>query len=285
MFFPSRQPTTTNNNMDRSRPLTFPVTTLLLALFGAPVLAEEFDCLIEARQNVEIRSPVEAIIESVKVRRGDWVKRGQVLVTLQSGPERAAYGLAQTRAQMQGEIKAAQARVDLATKKFNRADDLHKKNFVSSNAREEAEAELKIANEELLRAQDNQRLSLHESNRAGELLALRTIRSPFDGVVVEVLLKPGEFGATSIRDPIMKLAEIDPLHVEVILPFAMYGKVKVGQEAIVTPEAPIGGRLKTRVSVIDRVVDAASGTFGVRMVLPNPRGEIPAGIRCKADFS
>lgn len=283
MFFHSVNPTT--ENMDRSRPLTFSVMTILLALHVAPALGEDFDCLIEARQNVEIRSPVEAIIESVKVRRGDWVKRGQVLVTLQSGPEKAAYGLAQTRAQMQGEIKAAQARVDLALKKFNRADDLYKKNFVSSNAREEAEAELKIANEDLLRAQDNQQLSRHESNRAGELLALRTIRSPFDGVVVEVLLKPGEFGATSIRDPIMKLAEIDPLHVEVILPFSMYGKVKAGQEATVTPEAPVGGKLKTRVEVIDRVVDAASGTFGVRMILRNPRGDIPAGIRCKADFS
>jgi len=257
----------------------------LLLLPGAPAIGEEFDCLIEARQNIEIRSPVEAIIESVKVRRGDRVSRGQVLVTLQSGPEKAAYNLAQSRAMMQGEINAAQARADLAQKKFNRADDLAKRNFISTNARDEAEAELRLATVELQRARENRQLSIHEAKRTGELLAMRTIHSPFDGVVVEVLLKPGEFGATSIRDPIMKLAEIDPLHVEVILPMSMYSKVKPGQAATVIPEAPIGGRIKTTVSVIDRVVDAASGTFGVRMVVPNGDGEIPAGIRCKAAFS
>lgn len=262
------------------------IPALLWLLAHAPLAAAaDYDCMIEARQNIEIRSPVEAIIESVKVRRGDRVVRGQVLVTLESGPERAAYDLAQSRAIMQGEIKAAEARVDLAQKKFSRADDLFKKNFVSANARDEAEAELRLATEELRRAKDNQVLAGHEAKRAGELLAMRTIRSPFNGVVVEVLLKPGEFGATSIRDPIMKLAEIDPLHVEVVLPVSLYNKVKQGQAATVMPEAPIGGKLKTTVSVIDRVVDAASGTFGVRMVLPNAKGEVPAGVRCKANFS
>ena len=258
---------------------------LVTGVAGIAANAAEYDCMIEARQNVEIRSPVEAIIESVKVRRGDLVTRGQVIVTLESGPERAAYALAQSRAQMQGEIKAAEARLDLAQKKLQRAQDLHKQNFISANARDEAEAEHRLATEELRRARDNQQLNIHEAKRTGELLAMRTIRSPFSGVVVEVLLKPGEFGATSIRDPIMKLAEIDPLHVEVVLPVSLYGKIKPGQQAIVMPEAPIGGKLKTTVSVIDRVLDAASGTFGVRMILPNAKGEIPAGIRCKANFS
>jgi len=248
-------------------------------------MSADYDCMIEARQTIEIRSPVEAIIESVKVRRGDHITRGQVLVTLESGPERAGYELAQSRAKMQGEINAAEARVDLAQKKFSRAEDLHKRNFVSANALDEAGAERRLAIEELRRARDNQVLAVHEAKRAGELLAMRTVRSPFKGVVVEVLLKPGEFGATSIRDPIMKLAEIDPLHVEVVLPVSLYGKIKPGQQVTVMPEAPIGGKLKTTVSVIDRVVDAASGTFGVRMILPNAKGEIPAGVRCKVDFS
>ena len=51
---------------------------------GTVATAADYDCMIEARQNIEIRSPVEAIIESVKVRRGDRVTQGQVLVTLQS---------------------------------------------------------------------------------------------------------------------------------------------------------------------------------------------------------
>ena len=51
--------------------------------------------------------------------------------------------------------------------------------------------------------------------------------------LAEHILKPGEFGAISFKDPIMKLAEIDPLYVEVVLPSSMYGKVKRGQRVAV----------------------------------------------------
>jgi len=257
---------------------------ILISQAGQLRAASEYDCMIEARQSVEIRSPVEAVIESVKVRRGEFVRKGQVLVTLQSGPERAALALAQSRATAIGEIKAAETRVDITEKKLRRAEELYKKNFISSNARDEAQAEYQLATEELRRARENQKIAELEAKRSAEVLALRTIRSPFNGVVVEVLLKPGEFGAITFKDPIMKLAEIDPLHVEVLLPVGLYGRIKPGQHATVAPEAPIGGRYETVVKIIDRVVDAASGTFGVRLELPNKKHTIPAGVRCRVQF-
>lgn len=257
------------------------------AVLLAPPLAHaasEHDCMIEARQHIEIRSPVEAVIESVKVKRGDLVAKGQVLVTLESGPERAAVALAQSRAKMQGEIKAAEARLEIAEKKARRAEELFKQNFISANARDEAQAEFKLATEELRRASENKRLAELEAARASEVLNLRTIRSPFEGVVVEVLLRPGEFGAITFKDPIMKLAEIHPLHVEAVLPVSVYGQVRPGQRAIVMPEAPVGGKHETTVAVVDRIVDAASGTFGVRLELPNRKHAIPAGVRCRVQF-
>ena len=253
-------------------------------LAPAAALSAEFDCMIEARQMVEIRSSVEAVIESVKVQRGSLVTKGQIIATLESGPERAAYNLAEERARNTGEINLSEARIDLATKKLKRVEELHRQNFVSSNARDEAQGEFRLASEELTRARENQRLAVLEAQRAREVLAMRTIRSPVSGVVVEVMRKPGEFGAISFKDPIMKLAEIDPLHVEAILPAAMYGKVKRGQRAVVTPEATIGGRYETKVAIVDPVIDAASGTLGVRLELPNRKGLIPAGVRCRLEL-
>jgi RND family efflux transporter MFP subunit len=257
---------------------------LFLLLVARPALAVEHDCMIEARQHIEIRSPVEAVIESISVKRGDIVARGQVVAQLASGPERAALNLAQSRAQAVGEIKSAEARVDIAQKKRQRADELFKQNFISTNARDEAQADFQLASEEARRARENQQINELEARRAAEVLAMRTIRSPLNGVVVEVLLRPGEFGAITFKDPIMKLAEIDPLHVEVVLPLSMYGQIRAGQRATVVPEAPVGGRYETTVKVVDRVVDAASGTFGVRLELPNARRTIPAGVRCKIGF-
>jgi multidrug efflux pump subunit AcrA (membrane-fusion protein) len=37
--------------------------------------------------------------------------------------------------------------------------------------------------------------------------------------------------------------------------------------------------------VVDRVVDAASGTFRVRLELANPGNRIPAGIKCAVRFA
>ncbi|MEX0957994.1 MAG: efflux RND transporter periplasmic adaptor subunit [Burkholderiales bacterium] len=261
---------------------------LLACIFGIatalPASAADFDCIIEAHQNIEVRSPVEAVIESVEVRRGDLVRKGQVLVTLQSGPERAALELARSRAQMSGELLAAEARLELAQKKHARAQELYKQNFVSVNALDEAEAEMRFATEQLRQAKESQKLAQLEEDRAAEVLALRTIRSPLSGVVVEVTQQPGEFATSNLQAPIVKLAQIDPLDVEVILPVSMYGKINRGDIAVVMPEQPVGGRHRAKVSVVDRTIDAASGTFGVQLALPNPGGKIPAGARCRVRF-
>lgn len=266
------------------KPIVPPACAVAL-LLATSAAASDYDCLIEARQQVEIRSPVEAVVESVLIQRGETVKKGQVIATLESGPERAALDLAKSRSNMQGELKAAEARVGLAQKKMVRAEELYKQNFVSVNARDEAQAEYTFASEQMRQAQENQKLAELEVKRSEEVLALRTVRSPLTGVVVDVLQKPGEFATTNdVKQPIAKLAEIDPLHVEVILPVALYGKVKNGQRAVILPEQPVGGRFNATVRVVDRVIDAASGTFGVRLQLPNPGYRIPAGIKCKVRF-
>jgi len=46
----------------------------------------------------------------------------------------------------------------------------------------------------------------------------------------------------------------------------------------------VGGSYTARVDVVDQMFDAASGTFGVRLSLPNPNRRIPAGLKCRARF-
>jgi RND family efflux transporter MFP subunit len=261
------------------------VTLVALCLAAlAAAAADEFDCMIEARQALDLRSPVEGVIEAVHVQRGAQVKKGQLVATLYSGPERAALEVARSRATMEGEIKSAEARVDLTRKKFERTEELVKKNFVSASARDEAEAEFRLASEQLRAARENRRLAELEVKRAQEVLSQREIRSPVSGLVVDVVLRPGELAASNQKDPIMKLVEIDPLHVELILPVSAFGTIKPGQRATVMPEAPVGGSYTARVAVVDQMFDAASGTFGVRLTLPNPNRLIPAGLKCKARF-
>jgi RND family efflux transporter MFP subunit len=247
---------------------------------GAP-----FECLIEPAQVVEIRSPVEGLIDKVHVQRGDSVKAGQVLVELESSAERSAVQSAKYRAQMEGRIATSKNRVDFSTKKFKRLNELQKQNYIAAQQRDEAEAEMRIAESDLRDAVENQELARLEYQRAVDLLNLRILRSPFDGVVVDRMLNPGDLAeAGTGRKPMLKLAQINPLRVEVVLPLDAYGKLRVGMTGQVTPEG-LGGKHSALVKVVDRVFDAASGTFGVRLELPNRNNAIPGGIRCQVEFS
>jgi RND family efflux transporter MFP subunit len=249
----------------------------------AAELADEYDCLVEARTTAEIRSPIEGLIEQVHVKRGDFVRKGQVVVTLESGPERAALALARSKATMKGPLEASASRLDFAIKKEQRAAELYKQKFVSAGALDEARTQRELAESELKEARENQKLNELEMQRAEEVVKLRTIRSPFNGVVVERYLSSGEFATANVKNPILKLAEVDPLNVEVVLPASIYGKIRIGTRAKVSPEAP-GGEYSATVVLVDRVIDAASGTFGVRLELPNGNQQIPAGAKCRVKF-
>jgi membrane fusion protein (multidrug efflux system) len=156
------------------------------------------------------------------------------------------------------------------------------KGAASTAALDEIESDFGVASQELREAQANMRIAQLDAVRASEVLKLRSIQSPIDGVVAERSLLGGEYAYE--QAPIMTIAQIDPLNVEVFVPVAMYGTIKVGMEAIVSGEQPVGGRYSATVEVIDPLIDARSGTLGIRLLLPNPNNKIPAGLRCKVEF-
>lgn len=260
---------------------------LLAVVIGAAAgvaRAAPYECLIEPAQLVELRSPVEGLIDKIKVQRGDPVKQGQVLVELQSDVERATMELARYRAQMGGRIAAARDRADYARKKVGRQRELHGQKFVAAQSLDEAETELRLAESELREALENQELAQREHRRAVELLNQRVLRSPFNGVVVDRMLNPGDLAESGTgRKPILTLAKIDVMRVEVVLPSQAYGLIEVGTSGSITPEG-FPGTYHASVTVIDPVLDAASGTFRVRLELPVQKGAPPGGVRCNVTF-
>jgi len=270
--------------------LTKVVPRLLLALLGfqwfAPAQAAgAYDCLIEPTQSVDIGSPVVGLLEKTYVQRGDRVVKGQVLATLESRAEAAAAALARYKSEMAAPTETAQSKVEFSSKKFQRRGDMHANNFMSEQEKDEAESELKLAQAELKLAQENKQMATLEWQQQSALLNLRTIRSPLNGVVVDQAMYPGEIVEPSgQKKAIFRLAQLDPLRVRAILPMAMFGQVKLNMQVEVNPEFPIGGHYVGRVNVIDRLVDAASGTFAVYMALPNPKLDVPAGVKCRVQF-
>ncbi len=244
--------------------------------------AAEFDCMIEPAQVVELRSPVVGILERVHARRGQTVRKGEVLVTIESSVEQSATDTARFRATAQGGLLLAANKRDAANAKAARMQELYEEEFVSAQARDDAAAELKLAQAELKTAEENAQLAKHEHRQAVDQLNRRVLRSPFDGVVMDQYLHPGSLvDSGEGKKPILKIAQTHPLAVQAILPFHHFPRVKAGAPAVVSPEAPFTRELAGRVKTVDRVIDSAAGTFGVLLEIDNARQELPGGIRCK----
>jgi RND family efflux transporter MFP subunit len=242
----------------------------------------EFECVIEPQQVVKLASPVVGVIAQLDVDRGDLVHQGQVVGKLEDGVETATLALARARATNEFPVKSAEARLQYLRRKHERASELHTKAIGSLATLEEAQAEAKVADQQLNEARLAREIARLEVAHAEEVVKQRTLRSPINGVVVERLLVPGEY--RNEQSPVLTLAQIDPLRVEVFVPTAYYGQIRNDSKAEIFPENPVGGIYSATVEVVDRVLDAASSTFGVRLSLPNPDLRLPAGIRCKVRF-
>lgn len=260
------------------------VVTPVLFLVFIPA-ANAADCLIEPTQIVELGSPVTGLLDKVMVQRADRVSKGQVLATLESRAEQAASELARFKSQQVGPSQMAESKIEFAKRKFARRQAMSNEKLMAVQDKDDAEAELRLAEAELKLASENRQIAKLEHQQQSSLLNLRTIRSPFAGVVVDVLAHPGEVvepGAS--KKPIVKVAQLDPLRVQVVLPKDAFGKLAPGMTVDVVPEIPGTGRYAAKLKSVDRLIDAASGTFVVLLELPNPKLEIPAGVRCKANF-
>ena len=253
-----------------------------LAAVAVPVArAAEFPCMIEPHRVVNASTAVEGLLASVEVEKGGLVREGQVIATLDSTVERATLEQARARARQKAALEGREVKVQRSRKKYQRAVELSGQKFVSPDEIEELRSAADLAELELKAERENLELATLEVKRVEAALEQRSIRSPVTGVVVERLLSAGEFAQAQ---PILTLAQIDPLNVEVVLPTALYGKVKEGVSAEVLPEEPVGGVYAATVKMVERVIDAASGTFGVRLELPNPDFALPAGLECRVRF-
>jgi len=238
-------------------PLRFALAALpLLAVpaSAAGIDASQLSCVVLPSQYLKLSSPVPGIVRGVRVERGDRVRRGQPLLELIADVENAQAELAKSKS-------------DLLHRKLARNQDAIQRKLLSDMERDQLESDAKMAQQEY--------------EVARRTAAQKTTLSPIEGIVVSRKAEPGQYAGT---EPIFELASLDPLNVELVFKVDAYGKLKPGSAATIALGAPVGGIRKGTVAIVDKVIDARSGTFGVRVKLPNPGLAIPSGVSCKAAF-
>ena len=256
------------------------ILTIILLFSAGYVWAEmlEYEGLIGPYKVIEIGSPAEGIVARVAVDRSSSVKEGQILVELESSVEEAAFQKAKALARFEGDIGVQQTQLAFAKRAHDRFRII---DAISIHDKDQAATEVVLTAYRLTKARESRTLAELELKKAGAVLAQRSIKSPIPGVVVERYVSPGEYVNTQ---PLLRVAQIDPLRVEVIVPAQVFGRIRPGMTATIVPELPEYGEQTATVTIVDKVIDSASSTFGVRLELPNAEQKMPSGLKCLVRF-
>lgn len=230
------------------------LVTLILSCSRAYSLDDDqLSCLLEPSKEIAIASQVQGVVKRVNAERGEKVKKGQVLLTLETSLEMVM-------------IDLAREKVEFAKRKSQRNEELIEKNILTAFEVDEILTEQKISELELRRAE----VSLQQ----------KIVYSPVNAVVVERLVSKGEYAGV---EPLIQLAVLNPLHAQVVMKADNYGQVKKGMKVEVVPEDKDTVYLG-KVKIVDQIIDAASGTFGVIIEIPNPKFELVAGLKCRVHY-
>lgn len=257
----------------RAAVLVLTMTVALPAFAEAPL-----DCVIRPKSEVRLGAAEEGKISEILVDRGDHVEAGQLVARLEDELQRVDVERTRVRAASDVEVRSQQKRHELRQRELQRATRLQTRGVAPETALDDARIEEALTALAVEQAAMEREIAEIEHRLAQARLERRTITAPVSGVVTEVEAAMGEFAHEQFT--ILRIAEIDPLYVEVFAPPGHFGRFTPGQEYEIRPAPPLEGSYWATVTVVDSIFDIASGTFGVRLELPNPDGTVPVGVRC-----
>ena len=249
---------------------------------------------------VTISSETDGKVSRILADLGDRVKAGQVLIQIDSEKQQYTFeqqqaALARALAQYGAsdpehlpEIErtpdAMRANSDLvqATQAFNRATELFKRNLISQQALDDAQAALQSKRaiyNSALQMGKNLRASIQASEAAMKLAARQLrdtqIRAPFDGFVERRLVNLGELVKT--QTPVIAIVRLDPLKVTAEIPEKMAPWINTGETVQLQVDAYEGRTFGGRVSRISPAVNASTRAFPFEALVANPDAALKPG--------
>lgn len=202
-----------------------------------------------ASRSVEIVPLASGRVTAVEFRPGERVEAGVVLVRLDDDIERA-------------NLTEAEAMLVEQRQAVERVRRLQQSNAVAMAQLEQTTAQFAAAGA--------------AAERARRRLADREIRAPFAGIVGLTNLDPG--ARVEEGTVITTIDDLSTVEVEFSLPETLFAAIRTGQPVDATSAAFPGRSFAGKVSAIDTRIDPVSRSFRARATIPNPEGELPAGM-------
>ena len=242
---------------------------------------------LQAAQTTQLASQIMANVVEMRVKEGDRVRRGQVLVILDGAQPRAAVEQA-TAAEhaAQQEIAAADSEYALAQATLKRYQDLYDKKSISPQEFDEVKARQQAAAARDQLAQAGLAQAQAALTQAQTTLSYTQVRAPFDGVVTEKRADPGTLASPGM--PLLTVEDQRRFRLEASVDEGDIHLIKLGQAVPVALDSLPGAQLQGRVAQIVPAADPASRRFIVKVELPSDsrlrsglfgRAHIPRGQR------
>ena len=273
-----------------------------IAVTTAPVTMTEVAAgidvggVVQARTTALIAARLLAPVREVRVLPGDRVRKGQPLVVLDSHDLAAAARAAQAAALAteQGanaaaaELQAAEAALTLARASHDRIAGLYAKRSATAQELDEAmsalrsgEARVAGASARALQARAAIDSARAASEQAAVTESFTTIIAPFDGVVTEKMIEPGNM--VSPGTPLLRVEDTTRFRLEVRVDESRIAAIRNGASVPVFIGSSVSGVSGTVVEV-SRAVDADARAFVVKIALPDVPG-LRSGEVGRARFS
>ncbi|MEP3479651.1 MAG: efflux RND transporter periplasmic adaptor subunit [Fuerstiella sp.] len=213
-------------------------------------------------------------LKTIGIAEGDTVKAGQVIASLDDRVLQASLKVAATAAKAIGEVNAAEASLAIREIEYQKLTELFGRNHASQRELDRVQGDLKVAQARLNIAKEESAVRQLEHDRILAQLQQRRIVSPIEGAVVEVMKETGEFVSPS--DPVVaRIVQLDPMLVAFSVPASQRSLLAKNQPVLMTvgKSTDVSGRIE----FVSPIADASSGTFRVKIVLPNAAGRWLSG--------
>lgn len=246
-------------------------------LYAKDLTFPTVDCVITPSKVIEISAAAPGVVETLYVDRAQPVSKGQLLGVLRADVEKASVQLAQARTEMTAELSAEQVNLKYDRIQSSRVNLLGEKKLASSQNLDEAARIKQVTYWRLKQAEEALQLRELELVRSQAQLEEKKVYSTINGVVAERYKNEGEYVE---EQPLFRLVQLNPLFVETVFPMEHYSQIRKGMTATIFPEIDQEKGYPVTVDLVDPIGDAASGTFGVRLLLGNEDYQLPAGLKC-----
>ncbi len=202
-----------------------------------------------AARGVTLATELPGTVREISFESGSFVRKGTVLVRLDTSTEQA-------------QLAAAQADAELARVSVERARTLRRNESNSPADLDAAEARAKQANAAVATLRAN--------------IAKKTIRAPFDGRISIRQVELGQVVAPGT--PIASLQSVSPIYAEFWVPQQELAELRTGQRARVRTDAYPDASWNGEITTVNTEVDVATRNVRVRATFANPDGRLRPGM-------